>query len=257
LHGGAIGYDRRTWNILARSKSSVTFELFDPNGFQGFPGDVVSTVTYTLAPGANWIIKMHASADQLTPIMLSSHVYWNFEAYKESQDLNAHMAQFDASEIVATDGILVPNGKFTNIEGGLADFRKAKSLGKALAATKPGEFCGTNCVGFDNCWIYNKPQAVRPIFSIWSTNSGIKLDVVTDQIALQIYTCNGIASPVEIARKVAQGGPVATYQDHTCLVIEQESVIDAINNPNFGINQINGPTRPYEWSATYSFSTIH
>jgi len=199
---------------------------------------------------------MHSTADRLTPIMLSSHVYWNFEAYQESQDLDAHFVQFAGSRIIATDGILIPTGKLTNVDGTPADFRKAKSLGDAIAQTTAGEFCGTGCVGFDNCWIYDAPQTKKPIFSIWSTNSGIKLDVTTDQVALQIYTCNGIESPVDIARKKDQGGPTTNYTDHSCLVIEQESWIDAINNPNFGINQIFGPSRPYEWQSTYSFSTI-
>lgn len=38
-----------------------------------------------------------------------------------------------------------------------------------------------------------------------------RLDVTTDQVALQIYTCNGIESPVDIARKKDQGGPTTNY----------------------------------------------
>jgi len=256
LHGGKIGYDLRTWSILEKSQSSVTFQLVDPNGFQGFPGTVISTVTYTLQNHANWHIQMHSTADSLTPIMLSSHVYWNLEAYKESQDLNATFVQFDASRIIATDGILIPTGKLTDIDDTPANFHVGKSLGKAIGQTVAGEFCGTNCVGFDNCWIYDAPQSKTPLFSIWNTNSGIKLDVTTDQIALQVYTCNGVASPVAIPRKKDQGGPSTTYADHSCLVIEQESWIDAINNPNFGINQIFGPERDFNWESTYAFSTI-
>jgi len=47
-----------------------------------------------------------------------------------------------------------------------------------------------------------------------------------------------------------------SMQDHSCVVIEQEGYIDAINNPEWRQNQIFGPTRPYEWHATYSFSNI-
>jgi len=256
LHGGEIGYDHRFWTIQHRSSDSVTFRLIDPDGFQGFPGTVSTQVTYTLEQGAKWNIEMHSETNELTPLMLSSHVYWNLEAYEESQDLAEHFAQFEASRIIATDGILIPTGDFTEIDGTPADFHKAKSLGLALQRTQPGEFCGTGCTGFDNCWIYDEPKSENTKFSIWSENSGIRLDFTTDQIALQVYTCNGVAAPVPIPRKVSQGGPSTTYADHSCLVIEQESYIDAINNPNFNINQIYGPQRPYEWHSTYHFSTI-
>ncbi|KAK0191122.1 hypothetical protein F5146DRAFT_956908 [Armillaria mellea] len=39
-----------------------------------------------------------------------------------------------------------------------------------------------------------------------------------------------------------------------CLVIEQESWIDAINNHEFGVNQIYEPGRPYSWESMYIFS---
>jgi len=60
-----------------------------------------------------------------------------------------------------------------------------------------------------------------------------------------------------IPRKKNQGGPDAFYENHSCLVIEQQSAIDAINNPAWGINQIFGPNKPYDWNAEYSFSIIH
>ncbi|KAI0071083.1 galactose mutarotase-like protein [Panus rudis PR-1116 ss-1] len=250
LHGGTNGFDRRVWSIAAQTKSSVTFTLVDPDGTQGFPGTVHATVQYTLAPHATWNINMHATATKKTPIMLSGHHYWNLEAYEETQDLVGHVAQFDASRVIATDGHLIPTGKLLNVGDTALDFRKAKSIGKS-------------CVGFDNCWIHDKVKKNKPVFSIWSNNSGIRLDVTTNQPALQanwrsrVYTCNGIFNAsLPIPRKTSQGGPNAFYENHSCVVIEQESWIDAINNPEFHVNQIYAPGRDYNWEATYAFSTI-
>lgn len=48
--------------------------IVDPDGDQGFPGEVVSYVTYTLS-NMTWSFKMIAIATtKKTPIMLSSHV---------------------------------------------------------------------------------------------------------------------------------------------------------------------------------------
>lgn len=44
LHGGDDGFDRRVWQTTKVSSNSVTFVLLDPNGMEGFPGTVVTTV---------------------------------------------------------------------------------------------------------------------------------------------------------------------------------------------------------------------
>lgn len=45
LHGGVVGFDRRVWNLVKQSKSSLTFEYYDPAGTEGFPGAVTTTVS--------------------------------------------------------------------------------------------------------------------------------------------------------------------------------------------------------------------
>ncbi|EPQ59403.1 galactose mutarotase-like protein [Gloeophyllum trabeum ATCC 11539] len=257
LHGGTDGFDRRTWTIAATSKHSVTFTLVDPDGYQGFPGTVHTKVSYTLEPKSTWKITMHATASERTPIMLSGHHYWNLEAYQETQDLSGHYAQFNSSRIIGTNGQLIPDGRLLSVEGTPADFRQAKSIGEAINETVAGQYCGTGCVGFDNCWVYDNNTGKAPIFSLWSVNSGIRLDVVTNQPALQVYTCDGIYNAsLPIPRKAAHGGNGTYYTDHSCLVVEQESWIDAINQPDYGIDQIYGPGRDYHWESSYIFSTI-
>ncbi|KZT19276.1 galactose mutarotase-like protein [Neolentinus lepideus HHB14362 ss-1] len=257
LHGGTDGFDRRTWTIAKKSQSSVTFTLLDPAGMQGFPGDVYTEVVYTLEPNSTWTITMHATADKRTPIMLSGHHYWNLEAYEETQDLSGHYAQFNASRIIGANDQLIPNGTLLDVAETPADFQTAKSLGEAINATVAGQYCGAGCVGFDNCWVYDNNTSKSPIFSLWSVNSGIRMDVITDQPALQVYTCDGIYNAsLPIPRKADQGGPSSFYEDHSCLVVEQESWIDAINNPSFGIDQVYGPGRDYHWESSYIFSTV-
>lgn len=257
LHGGFKGYDRRVWKLQNALPNSATFILLDPADTEGFPGTVSTTVTYTLERNATWNININAVASAETPIMLSGHHYWNLEAYQESQDLNAHYAQFHASRFVATDGNLIPTGELRTVNNTPMDFRKARSVGLSILEISSGEFCGTGCVGFDNCLLFDKVKDQKPAFSMWNNNSGIKLDIFTNQPALQVYTCNGIFNAtLPIPRKKSQGGPSGIYTDHSCIVIENESVIDAINNPEFRVNQIYGPGRPYNWEASYVFSTL-
>jgi aldose 1-epimerase len=74
LHGGPDGWDYRNFTVVAHTEDSITFSIVDPDGKEGFPGEVVSYVTYTVSPNT-WHIKIVALATtKKTPIMLTSHV---------------------------------------------------------------------------------------------------------------------------------------------------------------------------------------
>jgi aldose 1-epimerase len=80
LHGGPNGWDHRNFTVVAHTKNSITFSIVDPDGEQGFPGEVVSYVTYTL-DDMTWDISMVAFAEtKETPIMLSSHVSFQYDS---------------------------------------------------------------------------------------------------------------------------------------------------------------------------------
>ncbi len=46
LHGGPNGWDWRNFTVVAHTESSITFSIVDPAGEQGFPGEVVSIITF-------------------------------------------------------------------------------------------------------------------------------------------------------------------------------------------------------------------
>jgi aldose 1-epimerase len=86
LHGGPNGWDYRNFTVVSHTTDSITFSIVDPDGEQGFPGEVISYVTYTMTPNT-WKIKIVAMATtKKTPIMLTSHV--SFYTHRHSEDTN-------------------------------------------------------------------------------------------------------------------------------------------------------------------------
>lgn len=74
LHGGTEGWDWRNWTLLSLSQNSITFYLEDPDGKEGFPGEVICYATYTMG-NMTWNLRITtANITKKTPIMLSSHV---------------------------------------------------------------------------------------------------------------------------------------------------------------------------------------
>jgi aldose 1-epimerase len=156
LHGGRNGWDYRNFTVVSVTNTSITFSLFDPSGTMGFPGDVLSYITYTLSP-YTWHIKMTAfSLTQKTPIMLTSHTYWNLDGFQnpDTETINNHTLHLPFSGmIIGIDGILIPTGELIPAPNGtINDFWSApKAIGRDIDAAV--ENCGAGCTGYDNAWI--------------------------------------------------------------------------------------------------------
>ena len=203
LHGGSDGWDYRNWTVVAHTTGSITFSLVDPPGKMGFPGEVVAYVTYTVTP-YQWHLRMTALAiTKKTPIMLSSHTYWNLDGFQNPNTptaLNYSLHMPYAGQRVAIDNIEIPTGDIlANKKDGLFDFwSRPKQIRGDISSTLGA--CGFNCTGYDTCFPFNREAQLgysydwrqAPVATLASPWSGIQLDVYTDQHAMQVYSCNNM-----------------------------------------------------------------
>jgi aldose 1-epimerase len=282
LHGGFIGYDMRNWTVTSHSESSITFTLLD-QGFEKFPGDVITHATFSVATEKTQAnpkglpqltAKLVAlSLTEKTPIMLSNHIYWNLNAFKEPNVLKDTSLHLPLSQrFIGGDSILIPNGTIHDVENtyqGALDFTSPKLIGKDIEKTT--DLCGAGCAGYDTCFLVDRPStyaanSMVTALSASSSTTGISVDVATNQAAVQIYTCSGQNGSIatkksQAKRNQADGGDGgATHVNkYGCFVIETEDWIDGINNPEWGRvpYQVFGPDDgPVVNWATYQFGTI-
>ena len=280
LHGGTIGYDIRNWTVTALSNSSITFSLLD-QGFEGFPGTVLTQATYTVssvAGGAYGALRprltsrmVSTALDQATPIMLANHVYWNLNAFTTPTVLNDTTLWMPYSHrYIEIDSIEIPNGTIGTVASRpVLDFTAPKLIGRDIY-TEVG-LCGFNCTGYDNAFILDRPRHTGPeassfpVLSLWSQATGIRMDLSTNQQGLQIYSCNGQNGTIPVKLSQVQrnngtsGGGAKYVNQYGCIVIETQDWIDGINHPAWGRDdwQIFSPeTGPATNYATYDFSTF-
>ena len=226
LHGGTIGYDRRSYTVSQLSDNAVRFTLHDKAGEQGFPGAVVADVEYTLKSKGRYDIQMNAHVTGAkTPLMLSSHVYWALHGYNETQSaLNQTLHMPRADKYIETDSILIPTGPIPSVKGTPLDFQTPRTFSERFNETEG--LCGAGCQGWDNCFVMSEHKRHETILRLTSPESGIQMSVRTDQDAIQIYTCDGITGPKgSIPRKRAHGGDGTLdniYENHSCVVVEME-----------------------------------
>lgn len=211
------------------------------------------------------------STTKTTPIMLSSHTYWNLDAFQNPESngtiLNHTLSLPYAGQTIDVDGILIPTGDIKGIQPySFNDFRTApKQIGANFSS--PGDpglgNCGTNCTGYDTCFLFNARDAVGsydwevegPVATLASDFSGIAVEIFTDQSAYQVYSCGGQNGTAPL--KSTQGtDSLRTVPQYGCVVMEVEDWIDGVNQPEWGRQpkQIFGPgDPPYVLNARYDF----
>ncbi|KAI1163128.1 aldose-1-epimerase [Nemania serpens] len=272
LHGGPDGWDFRNFTVVSHTNDSVTFSIVDPDGKEGFPGEVISYITYTVKD-YTWDLKMVALATtKKTPIMLSSHTYWNLDGFSNNETqtaLNHTLYLPYSGQRVGVDETLIPTGDILGIKkGSVNDFWSApKQVGHSLTDPEAVGNCGPGgCVGYDNCWLINREEPydwradgkfVARLQSAWS---GIQLEVYTNQEAFQVFSCqyqNGTLTLKETQGLHDDPDFPRTIPAYGCVVLEVEDWIGGINQPEWGRldKQIFGPgDDPYVLQASYVFS---
>lgn len=151
LHGGPDGWDWRNFTVVAQTTNSITFSIVDPDGKEGFPGEVISYITYTLS-NLTWHFKMVAIATtKKTPIMLSSHTYWNLDGFQNPNTplaLNHSLYLPYSGQRIGVDGDLIPDGTILpNQPRSVNDFWSSpKQLGSNFSDALGN--CGTGCRGY-------------------------------------------------------------------------------------------------------------
>ncbi|KAL6355004.1 hypothetical protein LRP88_12362 [Fusarium phalaenopsidis] len=267
LHGGPDGWDYRNFTVVSHTKSSITFSIVDPDGKEGFPGEVVSYVTYTLT-GRDWDIKIVALATtKKTPIMLTSHTYWNLDGFSnnETSTVSNHTLHMPYSgQRVAVDNILIPNGDIIpNKKGSANDFwSEPKQIGDQENNSELKGNCGFNCTGYgirEQLGKYDW-RTEGPVATLSSSWSGIQLDIYTDQDAFQFYSCTQQNGAIPLKKTQGLHGSSdfpRTIPKYGCVVMEVQDWIDGINHPEWmrDRKQLFEPGGdPYVLQARYSFS---
>ena len=77
LHSGLDYYDARLWNAKEEAENAVTFTLLSPDGDQGYPGNAIVSVTYTLTDEDMLTLTYRVLSDADTPVNLTNHGYFN------------------------------------------------------------------------------------------------------------------------------------------------------------------------------------
>ncbi|MCI1721261.1 MAG: galactose mutarotase [Lachnospiraceae bacterium] len=221
LHSGPDGFEKRIWSAETGT-DSVRFTLHSKDGDQGFPGEADFAVTYSFTE--DHVIRIHyeGTCDQDTVMNLTNHSYWNLNGEGNGL-INDHGLKINASAFTAVDAKSIPTGSIVPVEGTPFDFREMKKIGRDA-----GQSCEQlkNTGGYDHNFVLDhQHEGLRSAACAQSDESGISLEVLTDQPGLQFYAGNFISGP-----KGKQGHE---YAVHSGFALESQHYPDSVNQPDF------------------------
>ena len=218
LHSGPDFYHDRVWKVLSHTETAITLELHSPHGDQGFPGNAVITLTYSLTSDGGLHIVYDAVADQDTIFNPTNHSYFNLAGHDQVGAAMEQILSMPARFFNAADAESIPTGELRSVEGTPMDFRTPKPIGRDINADYDALHLQG---GFDHNW----EVFCNPCATLSDPVSGRTMSVYTDCPGVQFYAGNFLKD------EPGKGGVVYPKRSGICL--ETQFYPDAIHHPEW------------------------
>lgn len=220
LHGGEQGFDKRRWQLLEQLQDKVTFSLTSKEGDQGFPGNLVVTVSYQLNENNEVSIEYTAKTDKTSPVNLTNHAYFNLMGAESAVDCLSHQLQIDAHQYLPSHADGIPVGDFTSVKNSSFDFLKKKTLQQDFLSDEQQH----QQAGYDHAFLLNKStqDAQHIALTLTAPDKSLQLLVSTNQPTVHIYTGNFLDD--------CPSREEAAYKKYAGIALETQFAPDSPNN---------------------------
>ncbi|WP_040205202.1 aldose epimerase family protein [Neobacillus jeddahensis] len=243
LHGGNKGFNSVIWEaekVEEEHAVGVKFFYQSPDGDEGYPGNLDTTVTYLLTNDNELIITFEGKTDQTTVVNLTNHSYFNLSGNLK-RDCSDHRLQLEADSFLELGPDLIPTGKMIGTAHTPFDFKSGRLLHEGMNSSHPQNVLAGK--GYDHPMIFSKKGENRIVLS--DEASGRTLEVTTNQPCVVLYTSNQLEGPFSISGVQAR--------NYLGVCLETQGLPDAIHHPEFPPTILE-PEQLYYSRTKYRFS---
>jgi len=242
IHGGVKGFDKRIWSgkaLPGENDVAVEMSYLSKDGEEGFPGNLLVTVTFALNNKNELLIDYHATTDKATPLVLTNHSYFNLSGGKDNKVLNTELTIFADNYLEYGDGSMV-TGTILDVKQTPFDFTSPKTIGEDIEQVQQY----TN--GYDVTFVLRNQtgelalaaRALEPL-------SGREMEVYTTEPGLVFYSGNWLSEKV----KGRNGVP---YTKNGAFCLETQHYPNSVNIPSFP-DTILRPGKTFSSQTVYKF----
>ncbi len=227
LHGGTQGFNKRVWTAKDVSGSggpALELTYRSKDGEEGYPGNLMAQVVYTLTEKNELKIEYLATTDKDTVVNLTNHSYFNLAGQGNGDILN-HRLTIHATEFSPVDATLIPEAQARSVHGTPFDFSKAEAIGARINQDDQQLKFG---LGYDHNWVLNPsgPHSLSLAAEVYEPGSGRVMEVLTTEPGVQFYSGNFLDGSVH-----GKEGKVYGHRSGFCL--ETQHFPDSPNHPGF------------------------
>jgi aldose 1-epimerase len=240
LHGGLKGFDKVVWDsepVETSEGQGVKLSYLSPDMEQGYPGNFLITVTYTLLNDNGLKIEYDGTIDKPCPVNVTHHGYFNLTGGAKT-DILGHLMQILADRYTVVDSILIPTGELRPVEGTPMDFRQPHAIGERIAQVEGG---------YDHNYVLSDSiMPIRKVVRVEEPVSGRVMEVFTTEPGVQFYSGNFLDGSITGAGNVK-------YNQHWGFCLETQHFPDSPNQPEFP-STILEPGQHFRQTTIYKFS---
>jgi aldose 1-epimerase len=238
LHGGIKGFDKVVWQAEeVPGQNALKLTYLSKDGEEGYPGNLTTTVTYTLTDDNELRIDYEATTDKATPVNLTNHSYFNLGA-GQAEDALQHILMINADRYTVVDATLIPTGELRPVKGTVMDFTIPTAIGARIKEVEGG---------YDHNYVLKDADGTMKLAaSVYEPTSGRFMEVHTTEPGIQFYSGNFLDGSLT-------GKGNTTYKKHYGFCLETQHFPDAPNQPKFP-STILKPGDTYRTSTAYKFS---
>lgn len=206
LHGGKVGFSQVYWELKSHTKNSITLQHISQDRQDNYPGEINTTIQYTLTDDDELIVEMQATSTKDTLLNLTQHSYFNLDGHDNICE--NQLVKINANKILDLDNENIPTGQFIDLTQHQYDFRMPKKCPEKI----------------DNTFVIEDNKQV--VATLISTKNKIKMEVFTNQLAVHVYVGGNCFNEI-------QGKDEANYNAVSGICFETQHFPDAPNHDNF------------------------
>ncbi len=249
LHGGTVGFDKLVWKIVSvtnGAQAKVVLTLTSPAGDQGYPGTLVTKVTYALDDKGALTIDFDATSDAPTIVNMTNHALFDLAGEGSATGIYGQRLTIPARRYTPVNATLIPTGELKPVTGTVFDFTKGRALSDGIRDGRDPQIVIGH--GWDHNFVLDKGATPEPGLAarVEDPVSGRVLEVLTTEPGVQFYSGNFLDGSL-----AGKSGHV--YRMGDGLALEPQKFPDTPNQPAFGSARVD-PGKPYHHRMIYRVS---